>query len=291
VVELINAFGVLAGKVWSDAYDRAQLEKNVVALIEGEVQEYQGILSIVIHSARILPDARLGDYLPTTARTPTVVFDIETVGRQFDQLNELEQNYLLNNLERDQPQEVAEAKTGLHPLLGEVAYIAMLDAYQKKGIILGYGENLPTILPKDPTYTFSGFTTERELLEAFWKELEKYQQFVTYNGHGFDWPFLIFRSAVRKVRVPIEFKPFSDSFIDLQRKIRPGSSRPYSLAMVTQALGITNPKAEGVSGDQVSVLYREGKHQDIVDYVGRDVIATAELFHVWAEYLAGKIMV
>ena len=129
VVELINAFGVLAGKVWSDAYDRAQLEKNVVALIEGEVQEYQGTLSIVIHSARILLDARLGDYLPTTTRTPTVVFDIETVGKQFDQLNELEQDYLLHNLEKDQPQEVAEAKTGLHPLMGEVAYIAMIYVY------------------------------------------------------------------------------------------------------------------------------------------------------------------
>jgi 23S rRNA maturation-related 3'-5' exoribonuclease YhaM len=132
VVELINAYGVIPGKVWDNAFEKTQLGKNVVCSIEGLIEEYQGTLSIVISSAKIKTDAKLGDYLPTTHRTPTLVFDIETVGKQFDQLNELEQDYLLNKLEKDQPQEVAESKTGLHPLFGEVAYIAMLDAYQTR---------------------------------------------------------------------------------------------------------------------------------------------------------------
>jgi hypothetical protein len=65
------------------------------------------------------------------------------------------------------------------------------------------------------------------------------------------------------------------------RNIFPHGSRAYKLEAVCKAIGITNPKEKGVSGLLVSDLYKQKKHQSIIDYVTRDVVSTAELYKYW----------
>jgi DNA polymerase elongation subunit (family B) len=292
VVELVNHQGPIMGKIWPTSLEKCQVAKNTVVTITGHIDEYQGVFNLVIDTAILDQTRTVAELLPQTHRTPTVIFDIETVGKSFDQLDDEEKAYLMTKLEKDSPSpEIAQDKTGLHPLFGEVAFVALLNPYTQQGIVLGQAEQLPQITPAETEFSFQGFTNEADLLREFWQLMDKYKTYVTYNGHGFDWPFLLFRSAVHRVQVPFELKFHSDNFVDLQRKLRPGSSRPYSLEMITKALGLRNPKAEGVAGNQVTNLYRDHEYQSIVDYVSRDVLSTAQLYLVWAEYLAGKIIV
>jgi uncharacterized protein YprB with RNaseH-like and TPR domain len=142
--------------------------------------------------------------------------------------------------------------------------------------------------PEADNFVYRGFENEKSMLEAFWKLAQSCEKFVTYNGTGFDFPFLVFRSGVHRVKVPFETRGGGDKFVDLAQKIQM-SFRSFKLEQVCKAFGITNPKQEGVSGMEVARLYREGRLQDIVEYVGRDVMATNELYVVWKKYLSGKV--
>lgn len=288
LAELIHKqHGRVAAKVWSNALDRVTLKKNTVVSIVGEEQEYRGQKQLVVQEAVEVTDANLDDYLPDN-QTPTMIFDIETVGKDFNELDHKSQAYLLHNLEKNTDEAEAKTKTGLYPLFGLVSFIAMFNPASQKGIILGLCE--AELSPENPQFSFESFTEEKDLLIRFWQLAEKYQRFVTYNGHGFDFPFLALRSAINRVKVPIELKFNSDDFIDLMKKF--GSySRSYTLEMLTTALGVSNPKEKGVSGSMVSELYSQKKYQEIVDYVARDAISTYQVYQIWKTYLAGKIIV
>jgi len=147
-----------------------------------------------------------------------------------------------------------------------------------------------SITPENKDFSYISCSDEKELLKKFWSIAEQHERFITYNGNRFDFPFLLFRSAVQRVRVPFEINN-SDHFIDLMKKLRPNWSPAYRLDMVSKALGITNPKEGGISGAEIGNLYKSKQHQKIVNYVVRDVIATHKLYKIWKTYLAGRIMV
>lgn len=95
------------------------------------------------------------------------------------------------------------------------------------------------------------------MLTKFWGLTQEYQRFVTYNGRGFDWPFLIIRSGINRVKVPMEIDHYNKhKFIDLADHLRQGG-RQFKLEAFCRAFGITNPKEKGVSGLLVSQLYYE----------------------------------
>jgi hypothetical protein len=56
--------------------------------------------------------------------------------------------------------------------------------------------------------------------------------------------------------------------------------------MWCRAFGIDSPKAEGVSGDDVKMLFDEKRFTDIARYNVRDIRATGELYQKWREYFA-----
>jgi DNA polymerase elongation subunit (family B) len=286
-LEISNEEGVIEAKIWADVQITHLPKKNAVGYFEGKVDQFQNALYLTVSSFHLEPDKKVADFLPTQNITPTLVFDIETVGQDFSELDDAQQTYLLTKLEKQETDpEVAQHKTGLHPLFGFVSHIGLLNPDSGKGKVLGLNDE--SCVPQNPAFEYSMFKTEKELLESFWQIAEKYQRFVTYNGHAFDFPFLMFRSAVNKVVIPIELDFRSNNFVDLMVKFRPFGSRAYSLEMITKVLGISNPKQDGVTGAAVYDLFKQGKCQDIVDYVSRDVKATAELYQVWKTYLAGK---
>jgi len=120
-------------------------------------------------------------------------------------------------------------------------------------------------LPRKPL-SYTTCTDERELLTNVWATIAKYQQYVSYNGKGFDYPFLLFRSLVHKVTIAKGLE--STRHLDLAKLLRPNNSQ-YKLSAICEALGIDDPKSHGVSGLYVSQLYRQNKYQEIVDYVAR----------------------
>lgn len=277
-VLLCDQSGEVSAKIWPTAINSCQIAQGKVAEITARVGEYQGKLDVSISTARTVDEANINDFL---YQKPTIVFDIETVGLDFDGLGEWEQNYILHNLEKDTPEEEAKTKTGLCPLYGFVSTIGCYDIVSEKGRVLHLCEVKLSTPPNGAI--IETFASEKDLLARFWEISAEYERFVTYNGRGFDFPYLVFRSIINRIKVPHRFLELDrNNHIDLQDQLK-ANGRGYKLEAITRAFGITNPKENGVTGLHVSNLYREGQHQEIVDYVSRDVMSTCELFSLWRE--------
>ncbi len=133
--------------------------------------------------------------------------------------------------------------------------------------------------------------SEKLILEKFWQVIEYYDQFITFNGRGFDCPFVHHRSALQKV-VPTKnlitprFKG-PDPHCDLLDELTySGTTRRFNLDFYCQSFGIESPKSHGVCGyDMNEMYYDEKRYEDIAKYCLGDVVATSELFEIWDEYL------
>lgn len=285
MMELTHATGVVQAKVWSDSMPKVAGEPGEVVEVEASVDEYRGIFNFNLQRAKVVEGA-FDDFLTPQ---PTMVFDIETIGKDFKELDTAEQEYLTENLEKnfEGTKKQKEERTGLYPLFGWIGAIGMYNPATEKGAVFYVGEEGEVEIEG---FAVKAFADEKALLEGFWEAAGKYYRFVTYNGSGFDFPFLAFRSAVHRIKVPFELSGSSDKFVDLATKFRM-HHRPFKLEMVCKALGIDNPKEEGVSGKEVWKLYREGKMDEIAKYVSRDVKSTSDLYEVWRKYVAGKVVV
>lgn len=284
ILELSNKDGKIEAKIWNNNIPQCNFEVGKIIELNGKSQEYNGKISIIMDSCQIVTTEEATDYSPSV---PTLVFDIETLGKNFEELDEVEQDYLLNNLEKAEPdKEIAKNKTALYSIFGKVCAIGAVDFNKNTGIVLSLSDK--NIQPENEKFIYKVFKTEKELLEEFWKLTQNYEQFVTYNGDTFDFPYLMIRSGINRVKMPFEVKKWgSDKFIDLQNKIR--QNHGFKLEMLCKAFGIKNPKGEGVHGDQVSELYNAGEFNKIADYVARDAVATNELYSIWKEFMSGQI--
>lgn len=284
VLELNNRDGKIEAKIWNNNIPQCNFEIGKIIEVSGKSQEYNGKISLIIDSCQIVNTEESSDYSPTI---PTMVFDIETVGKKFEELDEKEQDYLLNNLEKgEEDKEVAKSKTGLYSIFGMVCAVGCFNPTTKKGITFILSDK--DLTPEKENYTYKICKDEKELLTEFWKEAKKYEQFVTYNGESFDFPYLIIRSGINRVKVSLEIKRWSENFIDLQNKIKQ-SNRPYKLEFLCKSFGIENPKEEGVHGDAVNQLFYDKDYQKIADYVSRDSFSTSQLYLVWKEFMSGQI--
>jgi predicted PolB exonuclease-like 3'-5' exonuclease len=136
--------------------------------------------------------------------------------------------------------------------------------------------------------------TEREMLQDFWDGAKEYDTFVTFNGRGFDVPFLNIRSAVHGIKPSRDlmqgrylYQQKGTKHIDLQDQMTyyGAMHRRPSLHLFCRAFGIESPKADGVAGVVVGELFRTKKFRDIAEYNIRDVIATTELYKKWLDYM------
>ena len=232
----------------------------------------------------------------------TLVFDIETIGENFDDMDAVTQKMLTRWVhhgslsEEAQALEIENIKNGLgfSPLTGQVVAIGMFDYERKKSAVYfqAPGEGFGHFDEGGVTYKQM---TEQELLEGFWRVCENYDQFVTFNGRGFDVPFLAIRSAIRKIKPSKDLmsnrylgsQKFGAKHFDLQDLFTYYGStqkRP-SLHLACRAFGIVSPKIEGVDGDDVTRLFAEKKFLDIARYNVRDIVATAELYAYWEQYM------
>ncbi|OIP60237.1 MAG: 3'-5' exonuclease [Candidatus Moranbacteria bacterium CG_4_10_14_3_um_filter_45_9] len=233
----------------------------------------------------------------------TLIFDIETVGEDFDTLDETSQDVLTRWIKResegsgDSASALADVKNGMgfSPLTGQIVAVGIYDGEREKGAV--YFQSSPTKEEKSFEENGYRFTVmnEKEMLQKLWDIAEKYDTFVTFNGRQFDVPFLMVRSAVHGIRPSknllanryLNVQPSNARHIDLfdQLTFYGALRRKGGLHLWCRAFGIESPKAQGVDGNDVKALFENGKSTDIARYNARDLRATYELYMKYQQFL------
>jgi uncharacterized protein YprB with RNaseH-like and TPR domain len=231
----------------------------------------------------------------------TLVFDIETVGESWESLDEATQQILSrwivrtvrNPDERSAVLDDLKEGLGFSPLTGMIVAIGLYDVERRQGVVYYQGDETT------PDYEVGEFLLkcrcEKEMLKDFWEGAKAYDTFVTFNGRGFDVPFINLRSAIHEIRPTQDlmdgrylYQQKLARHVDLQDQMTfygAMQKRP-SLHLFCRAFGIVSPKVEGVAGDDVAKLFSEKKFRNIAEYNARDVIATTALYKKWLAYLA-----
>lgn len=230
-----------------------------------------------------------------------LIFDIETVGEDFDELDEVTRDVLTRWIKKETENEadyeaaLKDLKEGLgfSPLTGEVVAIGFLDPEKKHGTVYyqSPGEAAET---EENGIKFKP-ASEKEMLENFWQVAKDYQEFITFNGRGFDVPFLMVRSAVRNLRPTKDLmsnrylgsQKFDSKHVDLldQLSFYGAVRRRGNLHLWCRVFGIESPKSLGITGDDVGRLFKERRFLEIAKYNAGDLAATRNLYEYWEKYL------
>lgn len=229
----------------------------------------------------------------------TLIFDIETVGEEWNSLDEVTQvalgRWALRSArsEEERSSLLADVQAGLgfSPLTGSIVALGIYDRERARGVV--YYEVTPAADITHEAFVFKS-RSEAGLLQEFWEGIADYDTLVSFNGRAFDVPFILHRSVVCDVRPTRELlgqrylaKQHPPFHIDLQDELTfyGAMGRRPSLHLFCRAYGILSPKGE-VSGDQVAGLYRSGRLEEIAECNARDLLATAALYEKWLQYLA-----
>jgi len=231
----------------------------------------------------------------------TLIFDIETVGESWGGLDDLTKEMLSrwivrsakSDAEREIEMKDLREGLGFSPLTGMIAAIGLYDLERAQGVVYYQGDT------EDADIDHGDFIlkqrSEAEMLGDFWEGARVYDTFVTFNGRGFDVPFLNLRSAILGIRPTQDlmegrylYQQKVVRHIDLQDQLTfyGAMQRRPSLHLFSRAFGIESPKVGGVAGDDVAELFHQKKFGDIARYNARDVVATAALYKKWRDYLA-----
>jgi len=224
-----------------------------------------------------------------------IVFDIETCCYPFETLSESQQEYLLRYAEKELSEELRNEKreeavryTSLYPYTACVVAIGIFDVEKEKSFIYYNDPSGEEWSSEDKKVQYKALE-EKEMLASFWRIADVAGQVITFNGRGFDAPFLMIRSALLKVKPSKNLigKRYDQSYhIDLLEQLTfSGLTRKFNLDFYCHAFGIESPKSKGITGMDVKNLYEAGRVKDIAVYCGEDVFATWQLYKIWNAYL------
>lgn len=249
-----------------------------------------------------------------------VVLDIETAPLP---LSEAQTNYLTRDCREDEELPDAIGKAALSPFTGQVVCVGMLNPARARGRILSSGGTLYND-GIEITWDDGGGNSEEFVLRAAWSILKEYDTIVTFNGRGFDLPFLLHRSAILGVTPSrldlMGYRYAATPHCDLLDQLSYyGATKRFPLALACEAYGIPSPKesyhircpacdrglwlsadksecihchdkAEPYvcDGSMVAELFAAGKHREIAEYNLADLRATAALYKIWRERLCKK---
>ena len=233
-----------------------------------------------------------------------LVFDIETSSLPLENFDEAQREYLFRDANKIPDEAQRAVRQGeilqlfnLWPLTARVVCIAMLNVDSAKGQVLFLAEDFEAEKREAKQVEFIPCMDEAELLTAFWEVARHYEGIVTFNGRGFDVPFIYLRSAL--LNTPISRRDWlgyrfqTEPHCDLADQLtfysggREGAGRRFNLDFYCKAFGIQSPKSHGVTGMDVNRLLAEGRYREIAEYCLRDVEATMLLYHIWRERLSG----
>ncbi len=224
-----------------------------------------------------------------------IVFDIETVGVEFEELSESQQEFILRYAEKEHDEKLREEKIddakrflSLYPLTARTVAIGMLRTDTEGSVILFDGTEEQNWENEEKNIKYWGMS-ESEMLTNFWEFASKADKTISFNGRAFDVPFLLIRSAINKIKPTINLlgnRYSNKRHVDLLEEFTfHGLTKKFNLDFYCQAFGIESPKSHGVTGMEVKELYKAGRIDDIAIYCGNDILATFELFKIWNEFL------
>ncbi|HWD18801.1 MAG TPA: ribonuclease H-like domain-containing protein [Verrucomicrobiae bacterium] len=233
-----------------------------------------------------------------------LVFDIETSALPMEQFDPVQQEYLFREAEnltdpvlRAQRREEIARLFSLWPMTGQVVCIAMLNVDSCRGKVLFQAEDFEPEGTAPGAVEFVPCADETELLTEFWEVAVRYDSIITFNGRGFDVPFIYMRSALLNVAISrkdwLGYRFAVDPHCDLLEQLtfygvsgREGAARRFNLDFYCKAFGLESPKSQGVTGMDIGQMLAEGRQREIAEYCLRDVYATTQLYKIWNERLS-----
>ena len=241
---------------------------------------------------------------------PKLIFDIETVGFDFDGLDKVSQEVLCSWIKKEtgdlaeQKRLLSDLKQGLgfSPLTGEIVCLGVYDCEKDQGVVYfqSPGQKTKDFASEASTESKDNFKfksmTEKEMLENFWSGVNNYDEFITFNGRTFDVPFILIRSAKHKIRASKDL--MSNRYLSLQKlgakhvdlldqlTFYGAFPRKGNLHLWCKVFGIKSPKAKGIKGEDIAELFKNKEYQKIAEYNTWDLTATKELYNFWKNYLS-----
>lgn len=216
-----------------------------------------------------------------------LVFDVETVGVPWESLDPGIQESLLRSSKSDEERQEVQDSLSLFPVTAQVVCVALYSPEQDHAAVFFQAPQGGASRVRDEKAVFVP-CTEKELLVHFWEAAGRAKQVITFNGRGFDCPFLLVRSAANRVRPALDLMPnrYSNQHVDLMDQFTwfGAVRRRFSLDAWCGALGVEQPKRE-VHGSDVAALYAAGEYMTIARYCLGDAMATAQLFDLWSKYM------
>lgn len=215
-----------------------------------------------------------------------VMLDIETAGVDWDALSEGTQEYLLKYAETEKEVEKVRSHLPLWAPTSKVVVIGLLNPVTNRAMMLSEGtpHDAPSDGQRGETFVSHFRGDEAAILTKFWELIPSYNHYITFNGKGFDCPFLMLRSLIQGVSPTrnLDTRRYSIyPHCDLLEVLTFfGATRKFTLQFWCQTLGIEDPKVKFGDGSQVQEAYRNGRIDDLIEYNLADLLATSRLYQV-----------
>lgn len=214
-----------------------------------------------------------------------LTIDIETA--KLDNIPVEDQNDIDSSEDKDQ----AESLLPLNPFASQIVCIGIkkstLDEHDKGWVLINSDKKIQS---ENENYKYV-CCDETTLLSKFWEFLTKikFKKFITFNGRGFDFPYLALRSTYLGIPLTMDLMRGSDwsiddYHIDLALKLTfgkfsgNGPLKRRKLDYYCKRYLGASPKTDEISGSKVGQVFREGKIDEIAKYCIEDVEKTFQLY-------------
>lgn len=125
---------------------------------------------------------------------------------------------------------------------------------------------------------------EREMLAAFWEKAKAAGRMATFNGAGFDVPFIMRRSWLLGVKPTRAFETVAwkcatgeSNHVDIRLVLSAGDPKAKGTMDLYGKLKLGRGKTDGMDGSQVWDYWQAGRLDEIRDYCKDDCCTTLEL--------------
>ncbi len=218
----------------------------------------------------------------------TLVYDIETVGMEWNELDDARQSSLLKYADTPEKEEEVKKSLNFYPFTGKVAAVGAFNPQTRQGRVFYISDETDAWDDEDGMIKYIP-GTEEQVIKSFWETAASFDRLVTFNGRTFDGPFLHMRSAVLRIKPTrnlMTYRYDPKKHCDLLDQFSYyGAFRRFSLDFYCRSFGIPSSKDDGISGEDIARLYEEKKYREIAEYCMKDVKATAALLGIWEDYL------
>ncbi len=155
-----------------------------------------------------------------------------------------------------------------------------LNEMQEKIIAIGVKFYDPITNTSEETKIFYN-EDEKQLLQEFWDYLKRYRAGVLVGFNlDFDWQFLKLRSLKHRIRI-IHYKKYTERY-DLRLILNP--NRYQKGTKLSDYLTFFDiPNGDDTNGSDVPKLWQEGKIEEILSHLRKDVNSTFEIYKICKE--------